>query len=309
MAQIRLRPHIEQPRAQGLPSDRGVEIAFIANGVEVEFAPVDGQIPAPVVGHALVDHVAPLGYLRYPIRAALQRQRQRRFRQVLSPPVVRRHDWDVSDDVELLGHVRLRVNDNLRGVHDLHRSDPVQHGFPARGHDVRAKGLERELDVGRGNRRPVVPPRLRAQPENDAPPIRADGDGFGETRVVTRGFVARALDQVIVRAVEPFRLVHRRNRVEADRRRQHQRAALRRIGVDIVEMGEIGGVFEVVVGYLGDAVMEVERGLGGRERERKGDQGREQRGRNSSRCPNAPGHRIRVLTACIGTLRRLTWPS
>ena len=92
MAGVVFGPHVDQAGAQGFAGDGGVEMAFVADRIEVELAAIDRKIASPVVRNPGVGEDASLGYRGQTIRTALRRWLPRRFGDVALGPVVRRHD-------------------------------------------------------------------------------------------------------------------------------------------------------------------------------------------------------------------------
>ena len=258
MAGVSLVPDVDQAGAQRLAGDDGVEMALVANRVEIESAAIDRQVTPPVVGDPAVHEVPAPGDLRQAIRAALQGRFPRRPGDIAVVPVVRRNHGNEAQDIDLLGHIGVAVNGNRQRVRRLDAGDPFENPSPSRSHEVVAERVQREFDIRGGDRRAIVPAGLGSQSKYDASPIGAQGHRFGQAAVEAGEFVSCTLQQTVVR-LEKSRRFGRRCRAHlAVGIGQRQCTPLRGIGVDVVEVREILGVFQVVVGYLRNSVTELE---------------------------------------------------
>ncbi|WP_175015988.1 hypothetical protein [Burkholderia lata] len=140
--------------------------------------------------------------------------------------------------------------------------------------------VERELDVVGGDAIAVREARARIQVERDRTAIRRDVDVVGKQSVRGRRLVRAAGREALEQHVDARRgVAAHRERVELVERRQpvrvreHERAALRRVGVDVVEMLEARRIFRLAV--LRNGVGRVRSGRGQHRLQR------EQRGRTA----------------------------
>ena len=169
---------------------------------------------------------------------------------------------------------------DLAWVHLLHLGDVAIIGAEE-GRSFVRQDVEREDHVLGGDRAAVVEPGLRAQGEGNPGAIFGDLDGLGDQAVHRERLVGRADHQ---RVVNEANLRGRDapddegvEAVEGADGRLLDRAALGRVRVDVVEMGEVGPVFRRAVHGQRMADVDIP---ARRVRGRSGDRERKQESRN-----------------------------
>jgi len=107
--------------------------------------------------------------------------------------------------------------------------------------------LQAVNDVLRRDRRAVMPARLFAEMEGDRGIVGGIGRPFGDQAVGGRGLIEAVAHQALEHEPEPSRSLslveHRVEAVEAADFGHAHDPALGRVGVHIVEMGEVGRIF------------------------------------------------------------------
>ena len=263
-------PHLVFPRGEGFEAYGVIDEIFIIEAIKVVAACVDGQVRGPVI-FVFAKSDRPGGiYGRDLIRAGAKRD--------IHPAFTEGHGV-----VEMLGQ-----NGQFRDAAQEPAARPggqvdthPQIGFGlCAGHigqQVAVIGMafgleriEREHDIPGRDRFTILKPCLGAYVEGHIGQIVGVFDGFSDQPVERVGFVicphheavidmdayfrrAVALDDECVEAVECRR---------AEQLALAHRAALRGVRVGIVELCEIGRVFEITEGCI--AVADLDVGIGGR---------------------------------------------
>jgi hypothetical protein len=143
--------------------DGAVLVVVVAQGVEVILPDIDRQVLAPIVRDATQNHPAARLERLDLVRAAADRDVERRLLEVPRLPVVLRQDGKLADDQGQLsvrpaleGELHLALADGLDAI------DAGVVGAVARV-ALLAQGLEGKDDVFRGDRLAVMPARLRIE--------------------------------------------------------------------------------------------------------------------------------------------------
>ena len=84
-----LLQYFKQQLGSHLPRHRRVAVDVVDNRVEVEPAPIDGKVAAPIVSYAFVANETPFLDRRDPVRTAAEGRREGRDGGILVRPVVR----------------------------------------------------------------------------------------------------------------------------------------------------------------------------------------------------------------------------
>ncbi len=253
----RLAPEIEMADLECLEGGHPVAIVGVADLVEVPLTLADGQILGPPVLDALVGNAAAGIHLLDAVGSRAQRNLERRLGKIArlavgagGLPEMLGQDRQLADD-----HRQLAVALDVEDERDL-----IVAGLLGLGHvlvvegEVRRRlldGVEREDHVLGRDRLAVMEARLRTQLEGRGAEVVGKGDPFGEQAIGRRRLVGAALHQLVVEQAQADRRIapHRKGieRVEGPKRPLPHAAALRRVGIDPVEMSEA-----LVVGRLAD---------------------------------------------------------
>ena len=280
-----------------LERDAGVAVVVVTDLVEIVVAGADRQVLAPVVGIAPIDDAAPGVDLGDDVGAGAHRRLQRSLGEVAVLPVVLRQDRQEAADQQRQLPVRAVGEDELdrtlAQVRDLHH---LLVGGARVGPAMGAYGLQAEDDVVHGHRRAVGEARLGPERERHPGAVLGHLDRLGEQAIQGEGLVpdplqqglgvevgaggGRALDDVAVQGIE---------RTDDG---QAQGAALGRVGIDVVQVAEVGRVFGLAV--HGDAVL----GLGGGadrkgHGQRRGDEGDDEASKGKGRHHGNPRLTVR----------------
>ena len=240
----------------GLP----VAIKFDPDAVEIEKATIDRQVAAPIVVDPHIfdrlsgRHVADL------VRTRAERWRQKRGLERVRFIVGFGDDGKFGDGQDrAVGLLAIEFQAHGGGVDDFCRFETHQRKL----HVVVALlliRLEGVGDIGGSQRGPIVEPRLGSELEFECVPIVRNGHRFGQQTVERIGLVQRSHHQGVETHLNARRAVALRReavqRVEGEGtlvedpvgRRKVEQAALRRIRVHIVEVREIGWIFEIAEG-------------------------------------------------------------
>ena len=239
------------PRLQRLDHDRAVAEIFDSNLVKIVAPYPHGQAAPPIVRHALIDDRTAFVHPRHAVGPTAQRRLER---DTIELPVLvmglRENRELGSNDERQLAVLGVAEGDpdpagiEHLGACDLRENDPVI------GVAMRLQRLDGEHDVLGGDRRAVMPTGLGPKVEDFPGAIGADLDARRDQPIGRIGLIERALEQGLEdEALEPLHGVTPENeriqRIVCALRGKADRAALGRLRVDIVEMGEIGPVFEI----------------------------------------------------------------
>ena len=252
----RFQTQVVRAGLQRLERDGHVAVVVEAQRVEVVAPAVHRQILAPIVGDALVRAPAAGLELIDLVGCAAERRIERRVFEVALLPIVLGQHRQLAEDERQLA-VLTWFEAELDGtVADLlYLVDAGVVGTEDR-RSLRAQGVEGPHHVLDRDRLAVVPARLRAQGEDHPRTILRRLDALGEQAVLAERLVGRRRQQRIVdlRASDVGIALddERIEAVEGAQTVTTQHPALRRVGVGVVEMGEVGPVLEIAV--HGDAV-------------------------------------------------------
>ena len=244
-------------RLEGLDHHVAVAVVVVAHAVEIVLPPVDREIAPPIEGIAAIDDAPPRIDGLHAIRAAADRRDQRGLPELHVGVVGLRQDRHQPEDQRQLAVGRGGIEDEadraFAGAFDPPDLLVVE---PVVGPALLLQGLPGEHHVVDGDRTPVVEPRLGSQREGDRGPVVRHRDGLGDQPVERERLVPCPLEQALEHQMPAMRRhALDQERVEVVERPAHraaQLAPLRRVGVDVVEVAEIGSVFQVPV--HGDAV-------------------------------------------------------
>ncbi|MCE2426243.1 MAG: hypothetical protein J4F45_14320 [Pseudomonadales bacterium] len=143
---------------------------------------------------------------------------------------------------------RVQMDRHVSVIERFHVPDEVEvHA----GLDLFAPRVQREHHVIAGDGNAITPTGVGVNPKHDSEAVVGYGDAVGEAPVERADLVAGPNEQRVGTKAEPRRHAdaphdERRKIVERAGGRQHQRAALGRIGIHIVEMGEVARILELV---------------------------------------------------------------
>ena len=240
--------HVDQSLAEGFPCDGAVAVHLVAHRVEVVPTGVDGQVPAPIAQIALVLDIAARLHLLDAIGAAGDGWFKRVGRRIPVAPIVLRQDGDVLDQRDVI--VRQGGVDAKRHVAFVQRLDRLDEAEEVPCPQLVHAHLEGEHDIVGGDRHVVVPPCLGVDSEYDRPVV-GNRDAVRETAVERRDLVPTPHDERVAAVQVPgwragLALCHRRQRVERKGMCKDQLAALGGVGIQVVEVGEVSRVLQVV---------------------------------------------------------------
>lgn len=265
-----LDEHVVFAGLERLEPRDAVAVQLVDDALEVVRADPHGQRRAPVGGIAPVRDRAPAVVALDQVRAAADRLLERDLverdvRAVRAHAPFAREHRDAARDQRQLAVLAAKLEAHGRRVDD-HRARDVRVVRRVLRRRLRAlQRVERILDVRRGDGFSVREARARIQMERDRQAVRRDGDVVREQAVRGGGLVGAARRQALEQQVDSGRRVaaHRERielveRREPVRVREHERAALRRVGVHVVEMREARRILRLAV--LRDRVDGVRRG-------------------------------------------------
>ena len=248
-----LAPIVEFAGQESLELHGAVEEIKIADLIEIVRADVRRQIGAPMVGHPLEGQGRSRVHVGDAIGARAERRLQRGRGDVAriavrvgSRPPVSRHHQQLADDMR-----QFLVAGPVEGEADRARIERLgrRHMLivEPQGGIVVDLGIERPDHIVGRDRFAVMPARALAQAIFDPGVIVRIAQRLGQKAVHRRNLVHGRGHQRLVDQSQPGGgLAARQDGVERIERaggRKAQRAALGRLGVHIVEMGETGGVF------------------------------------------------------------------
>ncbi|MNO98318.1 hypothetical protein D3C76_900630 [compost metagenome] len=224
-----------------------VAVGVDHHGIEVVEAAVHRQVVAPVVLDPLVADRATGVDLGDAVGTAAQRRLHVGLAEIAAGPPVLGQDRQLAEDQrqlavagvpEVEAHAQPVLGDHLvdvRVVVAVHRVALAHQGF------------EGEHHVLGGHRRAVVEARLRPEVEAHEPVLRVLFDLLRQQAVFGERLVQRVEGQGVVDQVDLRRRVALGNEgveaVEAAEVGQPQGSALRRVGVDVIEVLEAGRIF------------------------------------------------------------------
>ncbi|MNC28414.1 hypothetical protein D3C75_766180 [compost metagenome] len=253
---------VELAGLEGFEGHRAVAIELVLDAVDVVLAAVDRQVLAPVVLHPFKHQPAPRLDLGDAVGAAAQRRLEGGGLEVALLPVVlgqHRHFAQAQDQQRVAGALEHEADaQRAENVHPLHF---LQVGAVDRVAILEQRAV-REGHVSRGDGLAVMPAGFGAQVEHHPAAVLAVLHRAGDQAVAGGRFVA---GRVVLAGADHQRLVQfadavlleigRGNRarplegvgvegVEGTESHGPQGAALGRLRVDPVEMGECGWVLE-----------------------------------------------------------------
>ncbi len=260
-------------RLERLEPRGAIRIQLVDDPIEVVHADPHRQRRAPIIRIAPVGNRATVLVLIDQIRPAGDRLLERQLVERdpaavrLHPPLVREHRHAAHEQRQLAIALMKLEADRMRIDH--HRARDLAKNRRELRRGLRAfQRVERKLDVVRGDRIAVRKARARIDVEGGRQAVRRDIDVVGEQAVGGRHFVAAADGQAFEHQIDArCGVTAQRERIEfieagePARIGQHQRAALWRIRIDVVEVLEIRGIFRLAV--LRDRIDRL--GLGRRE--------------------------------------------
>ena len=267
-------------RLQRLHRHGGIAVVVVADHVEVVLAAPDGQLGAPVVGDPAVGDRAAGVDAFDAVGAAAHGRLERRLLEVVGREVGLREDRHLTHDQRQLaveahgeGEFHLALAD-LLGLQRVAIIGAVEGVAPG------LEGIERKHHVVDGDRRAVVPARLGAQGEGDPRAVLGHFDLFGDQAVLRERLVLGPGHQRLEHLAQASRRLaledERVEVVEAADRVQSHFAALGRVRVGVIEVGEVGAVFQIAVHRHAVAGVDIlGRARGGRQNERGGGEGDE----------------------------------
>ena len=251
-----LVPEVVLPGLERFHRHGAVAVVVVADAVEVVASHVHRKIPAPVVFHPLVFHVAAGLEGADLVRAAPEGGFQGRPGEVPLRPVVLRQHHQLSQDQRQLPVGAATEGESYGPFVELFDLLHVAVIPAVEGDGLGDQGLEGPDDVIRGHRLAVVPTRLRPQLEGDPRAVLGHGDALRQKAVFAEGLVRGPDHQRLVDAPDARRRTTLDDEgveavVGADGLQPH-RAALGRLRIHVVEVLEVRRVLEVPV--HGDAV-------------------------------------------------------
>ncbi len=249
----RLLVIVEIAGLEALKRDGLVAVIVEADLVVIPLALADGEVLAPIVGHPLIRDGAAWRHLLDAVGAGAKRRLERGLHgiarvagRVLPRPVMLGQDGELAHD-----HGQLTIALHVEAEGDLVGSGGFRLGdILVIERHARIGGLvdlEAIDDVLGRDGRAVMPARSLAELEGDRGKVGRVRGPFGDQAIGGRGLLQAVGHEGLIDEPEPGgRLALVKDGIEAVERADIGHAhdpALRRIGVHIVEMGEVGRVF------------------------------------------------------------------
>ncbi|ESS39765.1 hypothetical protein P355_3479 [Burkholderia cenocepacia KC-01] len=313
-----LDEHVVFAGLERLEPRDAVAVQLVHDPLEVVGADPYRQVGAPVRGVAPVGDRAAVVVALDHVRAAADRLLERKLverdaRAVRAQsPLARKHGHAAGDQrqfavraTELEAHGRRIDDHGLRDFREIRAE--LRRGLLA------LQRVERKLDVVGRDAIAVREAGARIQVERDRTAVRGDVDVVGQQPVGGRRFVGTAGREALEQHVDAGRgVAAHRERIELVERRQsarireHERAALRRVGVHVVEMLEARRILRLAV--LRDGVGRV-RGRRGQHRMQRQHRGHAAGGPQRAKAGTRGGGPGRTLRhrGPVDRMRVVTW--